>query len=1020
MGAMRSMLMGTAATFGALNSAWALDPTLHISQYGHTAWRLQDGILAGAPLSIAQTSDGYMWIGTQAGLLRLDGVRFVPFVPPELEEPFNPQIESLLGASDGTLWIGTGNHLYRLKDRSLAMTKSSVAEIQTIQEDSQGNVWVARARTSSAGGPLCRVMDAALRCYGKEDGIPFSNASSLALDKRGDIWLASAVHLTIWSRDAAPLTYTLPGIKGDEGLAGISALTPRSDGSVMVGVLFGGGLGLQTIDRGTWKPYMLPGFDGSAIPVSSMLLDHQGALWIGTSDRGIYRIADQKIDQLGASEGLSSNAVVELYEDHEGDVWVVTSGGVDRFRDVRVVSISQHEGLSADAVSALVAARDGTIWMSNGSSLDALRQDGVSSINGSHLPGKQVTSLLEDHRGRLWVGIDDQLTVLTDGRFTSIKRRDGSPTGSVVSITEDSDDNIWAYVIGYSLLRIKNDQVQEALPESEIPYAHSMAPDPRGGIWMGLSEGRMARYYRGQLQVITFEQLPPGGTVVDVITMPDGAVLGGSTRGLVAWRDGTSRVLTMKNGLPCERIHSLILDKQSNLWLYMPCGLVELSPNDLEEMWNRADVTVNPRIFDALDGVHAGGAAFQPSSTRSPDGRLWFSNDDFVQMLDPAHLRTNRVPPPVHIEQVVADHKTYSHPANLKLPPLTSELEIDYTALSLPIPEKMRFRYKLDGHDGTWQEPGTRRQAFYTDLAPGDYRFHVVAANNDGLWNESGASLNFTVGAAWFQTKTFRLACVLLGGLLVWSIYRIRVRHLAAAIAVRFDERMAERTRLAQELHDTLLQTILASKRIADDELDEQGDERRLRATMRRLSQWLGQATQEGRAALSSLRVSLTLRNDLAEAFQKAAGDCQLRQPMDVSTEVVGEPRDLHPIARDEVYRIGYEAIRNACLHSGGTHLSIELAYAQDLTLRVTDNGVGMEGLIVESGREGHFGLLGMRERAARVGGKLSIASAPSTGTDIRLSVPGKLIFRHISEESRSIAGRVQIWLLRARRKVYR
>jgi signal transduction histidine kinase len=377
------------------------------------------------------------------------------------------------------------------------------------------------------------------------------------------------------------------------------------------------------------------------------------------------------------------------------------------------------------------------------------------------------------------------------------------------------------------------------------------------------------------------------------------------------------------------------------------------------------------------------------------------------------HLRRNTLPPPVHIEQVVADRKIYSSNRDLNLPALTKDLRIDYTALSFVVPEKVRFRYRLDGHDRAWEEAGTRRQAFYSDLGPGDYQFHVIAANNDGIWNAAGASLRVSVAAAWYQTQSFKVLCVLLGGFLVWCIYHVRVRQLAATMGARFDERMAERTRLAQELHDTLLQTIQGTKMVADDALDESTDFERMRATMRRVSQWLGQATQEGRAALSSLRVSVTSRNDLAEAFRRAADDCLIHRAMEVNLSVIGEPREMHPIARDEVYRIGYEAIRNACSHSGGTRLTIQLTFAQDLSLRVSDNGTGMDIRIAEHGKDGHFGLRGMHERAARIGGKISISSSAESGTDISLVVPGKIIFRGMHERPKSLLAKIKDAVLR-------
>jgi signal transduction histidine kinase len=321
-------------------------------------------------------------------------------------------------------------------------------------------------------------------------------------------------------------------------------------------------------------------------------------------------------------------------------------------------------------------------------------------------------------------------------------------------------------------------------------------------------------------------------------------------------------------------------------------------------------------------------------------------------------------------------------------------LQIDYTALSFVVPQKVRFRYKLDGHDASWQDPGTRRQAFYSDLRPGQYQFRVIASNNDGVWNEAGSILNFSVAPAWYQTNLFTILCVITAALVLWTLFRLRVRQMAGAMNARFDERLAERTRLARELHDTFLQTIQGSKLIAEDALEHPSDYARMHQAMDRLSAWLAQATEEGRAVLNSLRASTTQGNDLVEGLQRATEACISSASMKVAFSAIGDAREMHPIVRDEVYRIGYEAIRNACVHSGADRLEVELVYAEDLTLRVADNGKGIDAQITAKGKEGHFGLQGMRERAARIGGKLMLDTSATSGTTISLVVPGGIIFR--------------------------
>jgi signal transduction histidine kinase len=270
----------------------------------------------------------------------------------------------------------------------------------------------------------------------------------------------------------------------------------------------------------------------------------------------------------------------------------------------------------------------------------------------------------------------------------------------------------------------------------------------------------------------------------------------------------------------------------------------------------------------------------------------------------------------------------------------------------------------------------------------------VIACNNDGVWNEEGATLGFSIAPAWFQTTWFLVACVVIGAIAVWAIYRFRCRQIARVISARFDERLAERTRMARELHDTFLQTIQGSKLVADDALDPSTDFVRMRHAMEQLSVWLEQAMREGRAALNSLRTSTTQKNDLAEAFRRATDNGLTPGSMQATFSVMGDARNMHPIVRDEVYRIGYEAIRNAYKHSQASRLDVELRYAQDLALRVRDNGIGIDPSTAARGKDGHFGLPGMRERTARIGGKLTLISSTNSGTEIKLVIPGGIIFQ--------------------------
>jgi signal transduction histidine kinase/streptogramin lyase len=773
--------------------------------------------------------------------------------------------------------------------------------------------------------------------------------------------------------------------------------------------LAGRGKGLQQIVQGAWEPFVTPELDGSTLEVQALFRDRENALWIATLRQGIYRIHGRKVDHFYSANGLSSDYVDQFYEDREGNLWAVTSSGIDCFRDMPVVTFSTREGLATPEVDSVLATQDGTVWIGGAEALDALHQGSVSSIQARKgLPGDQVTSMLEDHAGRLWVGVDHTMSIYKNGKFSRIDRRNGTPIGLVVGMTEDVDNNIWVETTGppRTLIRIHDLKVQEEFPVPQMPAARKVAADPQGGIWLGLMNGDLARYRHGKTEIFPFKH-GEDSRVNQVVVNSDGSVLGATPLGLVAWKEGKQQTLTVRNGLPCDAVYALIEDSHHGLWLNTQCGLAEIAGTEMQRWWGQPDVTVQLKTFDAFDGVQPGRAPFA-GAARTPDGRLWFANGVVLQMIDPGHLSGNALPPPVHVEEVIADRKKYSPGKDLRLPPLTRDLEIDYTALSFVVPQKVRFRYKLEGRDAAWQEPGTRRQAFYSDLRPGRYRFRVIACNNDGVWNDAGATLDFSVAPAWYQTNWFRVLSLVIGIFMVWTIYRLRVLQISRAIGARFDERLAERTRMARDLHDTFLQTIQGSKLVADDALEPSADPIRIRRALEQLSVWLGRATQEGRAALNSLRSATTQTNDLAEALRRMTEDGLVPGSMGVTFSVIGDAREMHPIVRDEIYRVAYEAIRNACTHSGASRLEVELRYADDLTLRVSDNGTGIDPAIADRGKDGHFGLQGMRERAARIGGNLSLGSSSTSGTTIKLVVPGGIIFRKMMPVRRSFFTRIR------------
>jgi signal transduction histidine kinase/ligand-binding sensor domain-containing protein len=959
---------------------------------------------------IAQTSDGYIWIAG-GGLIRFDGVTQTPVLP-QKSFPTDAGINWLLGSRDGSLWMGTYQGLYRLKDGEAFSSPITRGGVQSILEDHDGAIWITRSRVGGIEGSLCRIVGNDLKCYGKgkSDGNPASFATSLAEDSSGDIWFGCQM-LCRW--DGSSISHYMEEQIDHPSGDGVVALAAGAAGSVWVAMDgVGPGLGVRHYSNGSFMSYVIPGFDGATTRSAALLLDRDQTLWVGTESQGLYHIHDGHADHYGAAQGLTGDRVNSIYEDKEGNLWITTDKGVDLFRDIPVISFASTEGLSGGSeVSAVMALNDNSLWVGLRGALALVRPDSVSlTTSAGGRPIQDVYALFEDHLGHVWLGINTTVMVHQLGRFFEIKGQDGSrldQIGKIFSFTEDIEGNIWA--IAYDdpkltthLLRIRDRRVLEDIQiNSLVPHAHFLGADPAGGIWIGTGDGKLAHYLNGVANIVS-NGLGGAPAVMMFSFSVDsaGVVWGATSRGLYRWDHGTLSVMDSHNGLPCSGTTAALMDDTGSLWLDAKCGYLRIPAADLAHWTAHPEAQVTVTILGALDGADPGwnGDRIQPSAARSPDGRLWFVGLSSLQMIDPGRSYKNAMPPPVHIEGLTADRKSYSPASPITLPPLTRDIHIDYTALSFVLPQRIGFRYILEGRDKGWQDPGLRRQAFYSDLRPGSYRFRVIASNNDGVWNETGATLDFKVAAAWYQMIWFRTLCFVAGVLLLWAIYRLRLRRIAGAMKARFDERLAERTRIARDLHDTFLQTIQGSKLVADDALSGTTDLPRMRQAMEKLSAWLGRATEEGRAALNSLRTSTTEVNDLADALRRALEECRILSSMEVSLQVSGQIQEMHPIVRDEVYRIGYEAIRNACAHSHATQLKVELSYAQDLSLRICDNGTGIDPDILHRGKRGHFGLQNMRERAARIMGKFSVESSAGSGTTVTLNVPGGIIYRTVKK----------------------
>jgi signal transduction histidine kinase/ligand-binding sensor domain-containing protein len=977
--------------------ASALNPALDVSQYAHTAWIFREGFAQGQVTSIAQTRDGYLWLGTEFGLLRFDGIRSVPWHPPGNQRLPNSWIRSLLAAADGTLWIGTLEGLASWRDGKLTeYPKLAGQSVNTLIEDREGTVWaggylggIGQVRTAT--GTLCAIKNGSAQC---DSGAFNQWVGSLYEDGDGTLWATAQNGL--WRlRPGARKHYAMP-------MSAIASLQTFNEDDAS-GLLIADENGMRQLVDEKVVPYQLPGVPSGFKP-GRALRDRDGGLWIGTLDRGLLHVHQGRTDVYTQANGLSGDFIMRLFEDREGNIWVATKNGLDRFRDLAVRTISANQGLPSAAPWSVLAARDGSMWVGTLDGLSRWNRGQITTYRSdSGLPDDDVGNLFEDRDGRLWVSTLRGVAYLENGRFVAVREL---PAGRTSSIVADGAGDIWIINDDHGLYRLRGATVMEQIPWATLKVekpATALVPDPsRGGFWLGL-QGRVAYVKDGAIRA-SYEAADglAKGRVNNLRFDGNGALWVAMESGLSHVKDGRVVTLNSRNGLPCDAVHWSMEDDDHSVWIYMPCGLVRIAAKELNAAVADPTRRIQATLFDSSDGVglRVRPALYRPQVAKTADGSLWFLPGDGVSVLDPRHLSINTLPPSVQIEQVIADRETYTAASGFRLPPLVRDLEIDYTALSFVAPEKNRFRVKLEGRDPDWQDVGSRRQASYSDLAPGAYRFRVAAANNSGVWNEEGAFLDFSIAAAYYQTTWFRAASVVTVLTLLCGWYQLHVRRLTRDFNLRLDERVNERTRIARELHDTLLQSfqgLMLRFQSARDLLPTE-PAKAVEALDGALDR-ADQAIVEGRDAIQNLRSSTVVSNELAQEITTLAAELNdgngRKGATTFSMSVEGSPRDLHPIVRDDIHRIAREALRNAFRHSQADRIEAEVTYgSRELRLRIRDDGKGIKPQHLSEGRASHWGLTSMRERAVQIGAQLSLWSEVGAGTEVELRIPGALAYR--------------------------
>jgi signal transduction histidine kinase/ligand-binding sensor domain-containing protein len=992
----------------------ALDPSRDLSQYAHTAWTVRNEFSVGTIFAMAQTPDGYLWLGSEFGLFRFDGVRFTPWQPPAGQFlPSKPY--SLLVTRDGTLWIGTYGGLVTWNGSKLTGYPEIEGRFVTsLLEDREGIVWAGiMGLLGTPTGRLCAIRSGSSRCYG-EDGAFGSFVWNLCEDGAGTLWAGAESGVWRW-KPGPPKRYPIPGMR-------VADLSTTDDGRLLIAISYGGlkrlvGRRVESFPiRSAINRNAL--FQDRDVNSNKLLRDRDGGLWIGTRERGLIHIHHDRTDVFTKSDGLSGNIIAGLFEDREGTIWVSTNGGFDRFRELPATTISAKQGLSSDDAASVLATTDGSIWIGGHEGLTRWK-NGQTTIfrKADGLPDDVVQSLFQDDHGRVWAFTGHGLAYFNDGRFVALK---GAPSEEVYSITGGKAGDLWLSG-NRGLSHLRDRCLVEHFPWSALgrrePARVVLFDRQRDGVWLSFGlDGGVIYFKDGQVRASYSADDGLGKGHVPGLRLDRDGVLWAATDlgGLSRIKDGRIATLTTRNGLPCDTIHWSIEDDDRSFWLYTACGLVRIARTELDgwiaDSWHRVETTV----WGADDAVllrSASPAKYNPPVAKSSDGKLWFIAGDGVQVVDPHHLADNKLPPPVHVEQIIADLKSYwqnlpgQTRSNVHLPPRTRDLQITYTALSLVAPEKVQFKYKLEGQDQDWKPVVNDRKAQYTNLARGTYRFRVIASNNSGVWNEQGDTLEFLVDPAYYQTNWFRAMCAGIVLVLLWAAYQLRVRQLTRQFNLALDARVAERTRIGRELHDTLLQSfqgVLLKFQSVLKLLPERPIEAR-----HRLERALDRATEaitEARDAVQGLRSSALYTNDLADSIARIgdelSGDALACATIHVHVE--GVPRDLKPMVRDEVYRISCEALRNAVRHAQARHIEVKIQFDEShFRLRVRDDGKGMAQETVErQPPPGHFGLHGMRERAEIIGARIDVWSKLDSGTAIDLSVPANVAYSTISRWS--------------------
>jgi ligand-binding sensor domain-containing protein len=741
----RRLSLALVALLSFISCAEALDPHKAITQYIHTVWGADQGLPNGNGMVMAQTGDGYLWIGTFSGLFRFDGATLTYFdqqTAPGMKQAAGIGVKALCAAKDGSLWIGTnGRGLLHLQNGVFTVytTSDGLSDntIRSIIEGRDGSIWIA----TDLG--LVRLQNGKFTIYGTADGLTSFSTRVLHEDRNGTLWVGTEAGIDQFKKGRfTRLLLDLPG--NEKGQKPVTDIKESRDGNVWI-ALFGGGLVRVQIRDG--RQTVFTTHEGlSSDYVHSILQDRDGNLWVGTVS-GLNRLTEDRFSAYTTKDGLPQNNVFGVFEDREGNLWVGVDGtnSLNRFRDGRFLTYTTQEGLAGDSVYSVWQRRDGSIWAGSDGGLSEFNNGRFTTYTNTMFKNR-VTAIMESRDGSLWFGTGGSgLGRLKDGRLTMYTRHEGLANDQIWCLAEDKEGSLW---IGTNegLNRFQNEKftsygLNEGLASLMI---RMLVVDREGNLWIG-GNGGLTEFKDGMFRTYTTKDGMSSDSPRSLYADAQGVLwIGTMGGGINRFKNGEFTVITTRKGLFEDYNMDIHEDTNGNFWLSGQKGVSRVSKKQLEDVADGKIAAVTTTGYGRADGVRSGVASgTTPNVCKTSDGRLWVPTFDGIVVIDPDHIRSENLMPPVIIEQVMIDRKQVEMGRSVVQSARKGELEFHYTAPSFAMPEKVKFKYMLEGFDDDWVEVGTRRVAYYTNIPPGIYRFRVMTSNSDGVWNKTDATFSF-------------------------------------------------------------------------------------------------------------------------------------------------------------------------------------------------------------------------------------------------------------------------------------